>query len=328
MQNSIAQECQKYQPDIYDKILDAVCNLISVGMLYTFIVYPIAYFMVNDDQQYEKQLQLISPGYSPPNNISNFKNQNDSRGHISPGAHDIYMFRQDAREKYDSETEMKMLSRYIQGYPKIPFKQLINMTTDTKTAYELKFTKPVTVFQTIFHKTYNDLTVQNEIWTYLELFKNTIFYRKNLENLHITGNKYNFSNTNFSHANLKNAYFKDVKLNNSMFQLANFDNTIFENISLRNASFDMTNLTKAQFKNIDLGYSSIISSDLSNLDLTNSYFIETDFSGSDLSGVDFTGSNLMNANFSYANLTNTKFDNAFISGAKFDQAIGYKKNAF
>ncbi len=118
---------------------------------------------------------------------------------------------------------------------------------------------------------------------------------------------------------------KDVSFANTSLREANFSNVNFSlaNLSgadLRNCNFSESYLAANDFSKANLNSADFSDSYLRAADLSGAKLMNTDFSGADLQGVDFSGGTLVNADLSAtdlkgADLTGAKLHGACLSGS-------------
>ncbi|MEY3867281.1 MAG: hypothetical protein RLZZ338_1172 [Cyanobacteriota bacterium] len=115
-----------------------------------------------------------------------------------------------------------------------------------------------------------------------------------------------FSNLDFSGANLRDADLRLTILSGSNFARAKLIGTNFRGADLRGANLSEADLSGANLSGADLRGANLSQTDLIVADLRRVNLSGADFTGADLSGADFTGADLSGANLSEANLRDTK----------------------
>ncbi len=125
-----------------------------------------------------------------------------------------------------------------------------------------------------------------------------------------------FSNLDFSGANLRDADLRLTILSGSNFGRAKLIGTNFRGADLRGANLREADLSGANLSGADLRGANLSQTDLVVADLRRVNLSGADLSGADLSGADFTGADLSGSDLSEANLHDTKLIVADLRKAK------------
>lgn len=175
------------------------------------------------------------------------------------------------------------------------------------------------------------------------LLKNSLFSLVNLAQAHLRSvdfskarlvnvnldqsnlSQVNFSNCDFSQVNFRESYLKEIDFSYANLNQVSFYKANLTKVSFQNATFNQVYFNQAILDNIDMSYVNFSDSkiNLSNLDLSNSKFIQAN-----LTGINFENSNLSKVNFSGANLSNANLKNANLKGTKLTLATYNKHTVF
>jgi uncharacterized protein YjbI with pentapeptide repeats len=148
-------------------------------------------------------------------------------------------------------------------------------------------------------------------------FNETIFTGCILENVDMT-------RTSLAHANLSNTNLMTVKFGgsggNDLFK-CNLERTNLTEVDLSFAYMINSNLSFSTLINTKLIRTKLIRANLMYADLTGADLTDADLTSADLTGADLTGANLTGVNLSYANLTDTIITDAIFNRATIISAI-------
>ena len=183
-----------------------------------------------------------------------------------------------------------------------------------------------------------DLTCGGECRPYLnELNLSSQMFDKevNLSNINLTAAQLKdakftnimLENSIFSRSDLSSAIFDETKLNGSNFVGANLRSAKFNNMNLENISFQgvqmrfadfaKTNMQRVSFTNANMWEVDFMDLTIKNSDFKDAYALDINFSGIRLDDVDFSGTNLTSTNFTNAYLTNVNFNETNVSETNF-----------
>ncbi|MEM9272809.1 MAG: pentapeptide repeat-containing protein [Cyanobacteria bacterium P01_F01_bin.143] len=127
-----------------------------------------------------------------------------------------------------------------------------------------------------------------------------------------------------SHADLRNAYLRNINLTKAHLRRADFSNailsdsdlsqadlrgTIFRNTNLNYAALILANLSHASFRDADLSHADLRNAYLREADFRNAIVLKTNLFKANLIKADFSGANLREADFREADLEDIRWDN-------------------
>lgn len=135
-----------------------------------------------------------------------------------------------------------------------------------------------------------------------------------LTNCNFTG--LDFSNVNFSVADLSNSSFSGCSMNGSDLSLARLTSTDFSGANLRASNLSMTDCGNASFRGANLSMCNFVSC----------IAVNANFMNSDLSHADFFNSNLRNARFEGANTAGINLEDCILAGTVFERFSDLEEN--